>query len=139
MRYKRPEKFTEDPQYINGLTSVYVEVKEKIQPSQSSLVDLVSDKDAPAIELQYTSNFRPGSVVAFRWDSKLKKMKYFLLIITVIINIFCRNVVINRDWIILYMLIYCIFKTTNFITVIHADYHTLTGILLVEYYLVFSY
>lgn len=61
-----PGFFNNDSEFINGLNSIIAEVKENIRPSESSLVRLTSAEDADETECQYTSEFAPGSVIAFR-------------------------------------------------------------------------
>ncbi|XP_063604015.1 glycogen debranching enzyme-like isoform X1 [Penaeus indicus] len=61
-----PGFFNNDSEFINGLNSIIAEVKENIRPSESSLVRLTSPEDADETECQYTSEFTPGSVIAFR-------------------------------------------------------------------------
>lgn len=61
-----PGFFSNDSEFINGLTSFILDVKENIQPSQASLVRLTSSDQADTTECEYTANFTPGSVIAFR-------------------------------------------------------------------------
>ncbi|KAK8737367.1 hypothetical protein OTU49_004452 [Cherax quadricarinatus] len=61
-----PGLFTNDSEYINGINGFSVEVKEHLSPSQSSMVRMTSGGDSETSECEYTSNFTPGSVIAFR-------------------------------------------------------------------------
>lgn len=61
-----PGSFTDDSEFINGLTCFELDVKEHIQASQSSLIRLTSSEGSDTTECEYTANFTPGSVIAFR-------------------------------------------------------------------------
>jgi len=61
-----PGFFGEDTDYINGLTGFEVEVRERLQPNQSSIVRVTSNYDSDMTECEYLPSFTPGSVIAFR-------------------------------------------------------------------------
>ncbi|XP_071514499.1 glycogen debranching enzyme isoform X2 [Panulirus ornatus] len=61
-----PGFFTDDSEFINGLTGFTVEVKEHLSPGQSTFVKVTSGSDSETTECEYTPSFTPGSVIAFR-------------------------------------------------------------------------
>ncbi|KAF2348981.1 Glycogen debranching enzyme central domain [Trinorchestia longiramus] len=62
-----PGSFAQDTSFINGLNGIVVDVRENPGISEARLVSLCQQSDPDTVELQYTENFRPGSVVAFRF------------------------------------------------------------------------
>ncbi|XP_050699326.1 glycogen debranching enzyme-like isoform X6 [Eriocheir sinensis] len=63
---KIPGVFVPDLEFINGLDNFSVDVKEHVAPDQSSFVRVASSNDSDMTVCEYTPNFTPGSVIAFR-------------------------------------------------------------------------
>lgn len=63
---KIPGVFVPDLEFINGLDNFSVDVKEHVTPAQSSFVRVTSSAESDMTVCEYTSNFTPGSVIAFR-------------------------------------------------------------------------
>lgn len=57
-----------DFEFINGLEHFIVEAKEHLTPAQSTFVQVTSGSDSDMTVCEYTSKFKPGSVVAFRYE-----------------------------------------------------------------------
>ncbi|CAL4062039.1 unnamed protein product, partial [Meganyctiphanes norvegica] len=63
-----PGNFTRDSKFINGLTDIQAEVKERIQPSRSSMVKVTTKEGSDMTECEYLPDFTPGSIIAFRFS-----------------------------------------------------------------------
>uniref|UniRef100_A0A8D8RVX4 Glycogen debranching enzyme n=1 Tax=Cacopsylla melanoneura TaxID=428564 RepID=A0A8D8RVX4_9HEMI len=66
-RYKSPDlaTFARDPHLINGLTEYTLDLNENIAPSQASYLRVTPTQDGGS-RLDFTSNFKPGCVLAVR-------------------------------------------------------------------------
>jgi glycogen debranching enzyme len=64
-RFARPEAFSKNLNFINGLTDYEVKIREHIQVSDSEFLEYGESGDMNITQLNFTS-FQPGSVVAIR-------------------------------------------------------------------------
>ncbi|XP_069703236.1 glycogen debranching enzyme isoform X2 [Periplaneta americana] len=64
-RFARPDSFSRNSKFINGLSDYEVEVREHLQVYESDVLERGESGDANITQLNFT-NFQPGSVVAIR-------------------------------------------------------------------------
>ncbi|KDR16306.1 Glycogen debranching enzyme, partial [Zootermopsis nevadensis] len=64
-RNAKPEAFSKNPKFINGLTEYEVEIREHLQVSQSQFLEHGDSGDTNVTQLNF-ANFQPGSVVAIK-------------------------------------------------------------------------
>lgn len=67
-KYTRFENFEEDESYINGVKEYFVEVREHIPVVDSQMLERVDSGTANVTQLNF-KNFKPGSVVAIKYNS----------------------------------------------------------------------
>lgn len=65
--YSTPMSFKKDDGYINGLDEYRVAVREHLQLGDSQFVQQVDSGNAKILQLNF-KNFKPGSVIAFRFS-----------------------------------------------------------------------
>ena len=58
-------KYEKDPDFINGLPSYYLDLKQNFDPKDSKMVDVTTVESGETVQISF-KEFTPGSVIAFQ-------------------------------------------------------------------------